>query len=85
MDIIYTFFRYPKRTRVLGKKSCGFKENDPSGVGAGNPPLPTVRGGAGKGSRSVGRGGAGQGTYCVNTLIEIKCCNKGDLDFCCIK
>ena len=33
----------------------------PKIYGAGTPPLPTVRGGAGKGSKSAGRGGAGVG------------------------
>ena len=45
-----------------------------------NPLLPTVRGGAGKGSKS-----AGLGTYCVYQLIEIICCSKGNLNLHCIK
>ena len=43
--------------------------------GAGNPPFPTVQGGARKGSKSAGLAGAGAGNIlCV--LIEIICCSK---------
>ena len=59
-----------------GKKSTGQG-------GVGNPPFPTMRGGAGKGSKSAGRGEAGRGTYCVYQLIEIICCSKGNLNLHC--
>ena len=42
---------------------------------AGSPPLPTVRGGAAKGSKSAGPGGAGAGNI-LRVLIEIICCSK---------
>ena len=45
----------------------------PKIYGAGAPPFPTVRGGAGKGAKSAGRG-----TYCVYQLIDIICCSKGN-------
>ena len=44
------------------------------GVGwGGDPPLPTVWGGAGKESKSAGLGGAGAGNI-PRVLIEIICC-----------
>ena len=45
------------------------------GAGRGTPPLPTVQGGAGKGSKSGGLGGAGAGNI-LRVLIEIICCSK---------
>ena len=54
------------------------------GTGRGTPPLPTVRGGAGKGSKSAGLGGAGAGNI-LRVLIEIICCSKGNLNLHCIK
>ena len=53
MDGEAIFFTGQGRERQ-GKKSTGR-------AGAGNPPFPTMRGGAGKGSKSVGWGGAGAG------------------------
>ena len=47
----------------------------PKIYGAGNPPFPTVRGGAGKGSKSAGQGGAGAGKI-LRELIEIICCSR---------
>ena len=45
-------------------------------VRGGEPPsFPTVRGRAGKGSKSAGRGGAGAGNI-LHVLIEIICCSK---------
>ena len=43
--------------------------------GAENPPLPTVRGRPGDGSKSAGRGGTGAGNI-LRVLIEIICCSK---------
>ena len=46
------------------------------GEGQGREPhLPTVHGGAGKGSKSAGLGGAGAGNL-LRVLIEIICCSK---------
>ena len=53
--------------------------------GAGNPPFPIMRDGAGKGSKSAGLEGPRRGTYCVYQLIEIKCCSKENLNLHCIK
>ena len=49
----------------------------PKLYGAGNPPFPTVRGGAGKGSKSTGHGGAGaapvgRGTYWLKSYAAEK-------------
>ena len=52
---------------------------------AGNPPFPTVRGGAGKGSKLRGGEGMGWGTYRLYQLIEIICYSKGNLNSHCIK
>ena len=41
-----------------GGAGRGKAKNLWEGAGHGPPPLPTVRGGAGKGSKSAGRGGA---------------------------
>ena len=55
------------------------------GVGwGGDPPLPTVWGGAGKESKSAGLGGAGAGNI-LHALIEIIYCSKGNLNLHCIK
>ena len=40
---------------------AGQGQNSSGQAGAGNPPFPTMRGGAGKGSKSAGLGGAGAG------------------------
>ena len=53
--------------------------------GVGNPPFPTVRGGAGKGSKSAGLGGAGGAGNILRVLNEIICCSKGNLNLHCIK
>ena len=55
-----------------------------SGQG-GEPPLPTVRGGARKGSKSAGLGGAGGAGNILRVLNEIICCSKGNLNLHCIK
>ena len=56
-----------------GREGLGQKSMGPAG--AGNPPFPAVRGGAGKGSKSAGLGGAGAGNI-LRVLIEIICCSK---------
>ena len=53
----------------------GKAKNLRGGAGRVPPPLPTVRGGAGKGSKSAGRGGTGAGNI-LRVLIEIICCSK---------
>ena len=58
----------------------GKAKNLRGGAGrGGEPPFPTVQGGAGKGSKYAGLGGAGAGNIlCV--LIEIICLSKGNLN-----
>ena len=55
----------------------------PKFFGAGNPPFPTVRGRAGKGSKSSGPGEAGAGNI-LRVVIEILCSSKGNLNLHCI-
>ena len=53
-----------RKSRVIGVRMAMCTSKPIIGkdaAGAGNPPFPTVRGGAGKGSKSAGRGGAGAG------------------------
>ena len=55
-----------------------------TGRGGETPSLPTVRGGAGKGSKSAGLGGAGAGNI-LRVPIEIMSCRKGNVNLHCIK
>ena len=63
--------------RSQAKNLFGRRDGEPSSP-------PTVRGGAGKGSKSAGLGGAGAGNI-LRVLIEIICCSKGNLKLHCIK